>query len=167
QKNVLFMAASGNGDANGNGVNIDANPFYPAAAAQANVVSISASTSGGTLAGWANFGAKNVDLGAPGVSILSARNGNTYARLTGTSMATPYISGLAAMLWAKRPDLSANEIRTILFSSVNKGETFTGKVVTGGNINWSAATQIAAEYKHDPNNSGIPGITPNSECAMN
>jgi len=167
QKNILFMAASGNGDANGNGVNIDANPFYPAAAPQGNVVSVSASTSAGTLAGWANYGAKNVDLGAPGVSILSARNGNTYARLTGTSMATPYISGLAAMLWAQRPDLSANEIRDILFASVNKEASFSGKVVTGGNINWSTATQIAGQYKHDPNNTGTPAITPNTQCAIN
>lgn len=166
QASVLFMAASGNGDSSGVGVNIDRSPFYPAAYAHSNVISVAASNDSGILAGWSNYGANNVDLAAPGVSILSARNGNTYARLTGTSMATPYVSGVAALLWAKRPDLSANEIRKILFSSVTSGSSFAGKMTTGGNINWSVASQIAGQYQHDPNDKGIPGITPNSQCGL-
>jgi subtilisin family serine protease len=164
---ILFTAAAGNGDANGNGVNIDKSPFYPAADPHSNVISVAASDSSGILAGWSNYGAKNVDLGAPGVSILSARNGNTYARLSGTSMATPYISGLAAMLWAKRPDLSAHEIRNVLLSSVDQNSSYAGKVVTGGSVNWSTAVQVAAQYKHDPSDTGLPAIVPSdaNQCA--
>ncbi len=164
---ILFTAAAGNGDANGNGVNIDSSPFYPAADTHSNVVSVAASDDAGVLAGWSNFGVKGVDLGAPGVSILSARNGNTYARLTGTSMATPYISGLAASLWSKRPDLNANEIRNILLSSVNQNSSYAGKDVTGGTVNLSAAVQLAAQYQHDPSNTGVPAIVPSdsTQCS--
>ncbi len=165
QAGILFPAAAGNGDSNGVGINIDSRVFYPAAFGHDNVISVAASTSSGTLAGWSNYGAKNVDLAAPGVSILSARNGNTYARLTGTSMATPYVSGVAAMLWAKRPDLSVNEIRKILFATVTPGNSFAGKMTTGGNINWEAALQKAGEYQHDPNDKGVTEIVPQeSQC---
>lgn len=162
QANTLFMAASGNGDANGNGINIDQEVFYPAAFPLSNVISVAAATDSGTLADWSNYGAKNVDLAAPGVSILSTRNGNSYMRLSGTSMATPYVSGVAAMLWSQRPDLSASEIRKILLSSVTTGNSFTGKMTTGGDINWSAASQMAAHYQHDPNQTSSPGIVPSS-----
>jgi subtilisin family serine protease len=157
---ILFTAAAGNGDANGVGINIDVNLFWPAAFAHDNVISVSATTAAGTLAGWSNYGAKNSDLGAPGVSILSARNGNTYAKLTGTSMATPFVSGVAAMLWGRRPDLSVNEIRKILFSTVTAAKSFTGKVTTGGTINWEEALKKAENYKHDPSDKGVSEIVP-------
>ncbi len=154
QAHILFMAASGNGDANGNGVNIDQTSFYPASFQHENIISVAATTKTGSLAAWSNYGGRSVDLAAPGTSILSTRNGNAYASLTGTSMATPYVSGVAAMLWAQRPDLSVNEIRKIIFGSVSSGSSFSGKVMTGGAINPTTARQVAASYQHDPNDNG-------------
>jgi subtilisin family serine protease len=164
QANVLFMAAAGNGDSNGVGINIDQNLFYPAADPHDNVISVAAADDSGVLAGWSNYGLKNVDLAAPGVNILSTRNGNNYVRMSGTSMATPYVSGVAAMLWSQRPDLAYDEIRKILFSSTKPGASESGKMVTGGMINWSAAVQAATNYAHDPSDKGTPALTP-SECA--
>lgn len=69
------------------------------------------------------------------------------------------------MLWAKRPDLSVNEIRKILFATVTPGNSFAGKMTTGGNINWEAALQKAGEYQHDPNDKGVTEIVPQeSQC---
>jgi subtilisin family serine protease len=158
---VLFVAAAGNGDSNGNGVNLDQTPFYPAAYTHDNIISVAAADDSGVLAGWSNFGAQSVDLGAPGVSILSYRNGERTARLSGTSMASPYVAGIAAALWSERPDLSYTEVRKVLLSTTTDKSSLEGKVASNGEINWSAAEQMAAEYPHDPADTGSPN-TPDS-----
>ena len=92
-KGVLVVAAAGN-----DGVNADSRPAYPAAYPDSNILSVAATTSKDKLASFSNFGAKTVDLGAPGDRIASTYWKSDYAYMSGTSMAAPYVAAAAAML---------------------------------------------------------------------
>jgi thermitase len=109
---ILFVAAAGNDSANN-----DSTETYPANAALPCVISVAATNSSDQKAGFSNFGASSVDLGAPGDAIFSTLPGNKYQNLSGTSMATPLVSGLAALLKAADSSLSAEEAKAALMHS--------------------------------------------------
>jgi subtilisin family serine protease len=100
---ILFVAAAGNGNALGYGVDNDAQAFYPAGYDLSNVISVAASDSYDDLAQFSNYGATSVDIAAPGVSILSTEPEATYHMRSGTSMAAPFVSGTAALIWSRVP----------------------------------------------------------------
>lgn len=104
---ILFVCAAGNA-----GNNIDDTPAFPAAYSidQPNAISVAAVNSSGTLASFSNFGHNSVSVAAPGVSIFSTYPG-TYAALSGTSMSTPYVSGIAVLLWSREPSLTPAEVK--------------------------------------------------------
>ncbi len=104
---ILFVCAAGNA-----GFNIDDTPAFPAAYAidLPNAISIAAIDQGGSLASFSNFGHNSVSVAAPGVSIFSTYPG-TYAALSGTSMSTPYVSGIAVLLWSQEPSLTPAEVK--------------------------------------------------------
>lgn len=163
---ILFVAAAGNGDAAGNGINIDRAPFYPASYTHDNIISVAAAGAGDFLTRFSNYGRTSVDLAAPGLNIRSTRNGNTYAVLSGTSMASPYVAGVAAMLWNARPDLSYKEIRYLLFRSVNSAQILWGKIATSGSIDPTRALNIASSYNHNPNDNAVPEFMDSSACPL-
>ena len=132
------MAASGN-----DGVNTDQFPQYPAGYDLGNLISVAALNRKDELASFSNYGVARVHVAAPGANILSTWPGNEYEEHSGTSMATPMVSGVAALVLSRRPDLSVDELRSILFKSVDKIPHLNGKVSTGGRI--SAATAVGAE----------------------
>ena len=109
--NMLFVAAAGN-----NATNTDNNPSYPASYNLDNIISVAATSRTDELATFSNFGATSVDLGAPGVEILSTLSGNQYGLLSGTSMASPHVAGAAALLWSNDPSLFAIEIKNKIIS---------------------------------------------------
>jgi subtilisin family serine protease len=126
----LFIVAAGNSSANN-----DATPTYPANYALANIISVAAMTDADALASYSNYGATTVHLGAPGSNILSTTPNRQYAYLSGTSMATPHVTGVAALLWTQRPTLTASQVKNILLTTVRKTASMNGKTVSGGMVN--------------------------------
>jgi subtilisin family serine protease len=126
-RDVLMVHAAGN-----DGANIDSTESYPtreyADGGQAALwIEVGASSSDGgeaLAASFSNYGAETVDLFAPGASIYSTVPGNGYERNDGTSFAAPMVTGLAALIMAHHPDLSAAQVRSlILETAVPYGDT--------------------------------------------
>jgi subtilisin family serine protease len=134
---ILFIAAAGNATNNN-----DANLSYPASYNVPNVISVASITSTGALSGFSNYGATQVDLGAPGSGIFStipvSSKGkiiSSYASYNGTSMATPHVAGAAALYAASHPGASAQTIKNAILSNVTATPSLAGKTVTGGRLN--------------------------------
>jgi hypothetical protein len=146
QAGVLFVAAAGNGGSDGRGDNNDFFASYPAnystaaGAGYDSVISVAAITSSGALASFSNYGSQTVDLGAPGVSILSTVPGG-YAYYSGTSMATPHVTGAIALYAAAHPGATAQAIKAAILESAAATPTasLAGKTLTGGRLNLGAA----------------------------
>jgi subtilisin family serine protease len=144
-KNVLFVVAAGNGGADGVGDNVDATPQYPCAHALDNIVCVGASDQRDALAGFSNFGARSVDLLAPGVNVLSTVPAEgasyteyDYAFLDGTSMATPHVAG-AAMIAGREPNIAVDDLKQALLGSTDPLPQAASRTVTGGRLNAHAA----------------------------
>ena len=87
------------------------------------------------LASFSNYGAQTVDLGAPGVRILSTLPGDRYGWYSGTSMATPHVTGVAALIKSQRPELDDAQLKAQILQYVDKQPSLEGKTVTGGRLN--------------------------------
>ena len=128
--------ASGNSSAN-----IDKRLSYPAAYSNSNLISVASITSTGSLSSFSNYGLKNVDLGAPGSGIYSTLPGanatSTYGSYSGTSMATPHVTGAAALYKSTHPQATAAEIKSAILNSVTPTTSLSGKCLTGGRLNVS------------------------------
>lgn len=135
---IIFIAAAGNSSTNN-----DMRPHYPSNYQLPNVVSVAALTRKDVLARFSNYGAKTVHIAAPGAEIMSTWPGNQYEEHSGTSMATPVVSGVAALILSVNPDLSVTELRKRLLDSVDKFPTLDGKISSGGRVN--AARAVRAE----------------------
>jgi subtilisin family serine protease len=132
---MLFVAAAGNGGDDGVGDDNDAVASYPSNYDLPNVVSVAATDRNDALARFSNYGAATVDLAAPGVDIASTVPGATYGLMSGTSMATPHVSGVAALAWSRKPGANPAEVRGALLGGVDKVPSLAGKVATGGRLN--------------------------------
>ena len=137
----LFVTAAGNyGNGNGSGGwnNDDSNNahhIYPSDYNSSNIISVAATNQNDDLASFSNYGTTSVDVGAPGVNILSTYLDNGYIYDSGTSMAVPYVSGLAGLVWSKRPYLSPSQVKNIILGAGDKKLSLKNKVVTGRRIN--------------------------------
>ena len=145
---ILFVASAGN-DAE----DTDYYTVYPAGYDIPNVISIAATDKNDNLASFSNFGSSTVDIGAPGIDILSSVPGNRYDSYSGTSMAAPHVSGAAALLKALKPSLTHLEIKNILMKSVDPIPSLYGMTVTGGRLNIQNA--ITSTYTVHNINNGI------------
>lgn len=136
---MLFVVSAGNGDYFGNGYNIDNWPIYPAAFSSGNIISVANMNFDGSLAGSSNYGPNSVDIAAPGTYILSTTPGGGYEFLSGTSMSAPMVTGVAALIYSCRTDMSIMDVRNAILSTARSTDTLSGCLSTGGMIDAYAA----------------------------
>lgn len=148
KKGLLLIKAAGNEN-----VNIDDEIHFPTvydnkgAEVSKNVITVGANTmdNNNLRASFSNFGKKSVDVFAPGNKIYSTvpNKDGEYKNESGTSMASPVVAGVAALVWAHYPKLTAIDIKQILLESVNKNPALTDISVTGGVVDAYKAVQLA------------------------
>ncbi len=132
-KGALICAAAGNDNSN--------SPIYPAASNKTAVLTVGATDSNDQMASFSNYG-DWVDVSAPGVSIYSTYLDHSYLQMDGTSLASPHVAGLAALLFSYFPDISPLEGKTRIMRSVDLLEDLKGENITSGRINaYSALTK--------------------------
>ncbi len=135
-KGLLFVAAAGNESKDNDGPN----PNYPSSYTHESVIAVAASTDRDVLATFSNYGATSVDLAAPGEEIYSTTPGNAYEYLSGTSMATPHVSGAAALIWAYQlPNTNWRKVKYTLFGAVDYVRNLEGWVLLDGRLNVNEA----------------------------
>lgn len=127
---VIFVAAAGNSSSNNDSV-----PTYPANYTVPNIMSIAATSDTDGFASFSNFGASTVGVGSPGVNILSTYPGNTTYRMSGTSMSTPFVSGIAALMVREAPSMNGYQLRSLLYGAANGISALVSKTSTQARIN--------------------------------
>ncbi len=129
----IFVAAAGN-DSSDNG----RTPSFPANYNLSHIISVAASTSANTLASFSNYGS-NVDIAAPGSSILSTMPNNRYGYMSGTSMAAPHVAGAIALLWGQKPTATAAELIDLVMKSA---DSFEAGATQHGRLNLGKAATL-------------------------
>ena len=143
---VLFIAAAGNGH-QGAGYNndTDAKPAYPASYDHENIISVAALDNSDALGSFSNWGARTVDIGAPGVAVFSTTVENNYSdtvidlfgiKVTwdGTSMACPHVAGAAALYWAANPNATWRQVKDAILRTAKPVSSLRGKAVSNGKL---------------------------------
>jgi thermitase len=133
-KGVLFAAAAGN-----SGQDNDVNPHYPSSYDVPNVIAVMATDQNDARATFSCVGKTSVDIAAPGVGILSTLPNNQYGSLSGTSMATPFVSGAAALVKAVNQAWNGEKIKQHLIDTVDKIPGLNGLNVSNGRLNLAKA----------------------------
>ena len=135
--NILFIAAAGN-----SGANNDTTPSYPASYPNSNIIAVASITSSGAMSSFSQYGATSVDICAPGSGIWSTVSVRSkgqyvsgYASYNGTSMATPHVTGAAALYKSTRPSASAADVKAAIMGNALGTASCNGKVVSNGRLN--------------------------------
>eukprot|EP00927_Polykrikos_kofoidii_P077434 TRINITY_DN74372_c0_g1_i1.p1 TRINITY_DN74372_c0_g1~~TRINITY_DN74372_c0_g1_i1.p1 ORF type:complete len:470 (+),score=59.66 TRINITY_DN74372_c0_g1_i1:127-1536(+) len=134
---VLFVSSAGN-----NGRNSDHFSHFPSNYKTKNMINVASTTSRGRLSSFSNYGPTTVMVAAPGSNILSTVRQNRYGEMSGTSMAVPHVSGLAALIWMFRPNLSVHQVKDTILKSVVKLRPLEGRIVTEGIIDAQRALAL-------------------------
>lgn len=140
---ILFLAAAGN-----DGFNISQQPFYPASFPHSNIISVAATQANDQLTSFSNYSQESVDVAAPGSQILSTVTGNRYMKMSGTSMATPFVAGLAVLVKAANQKLNFSEIKSIIKFTVDQKVGLQNQIESKGRINAKKAVDLALQYKN-------------------
>ncbi len=138
QRGILFITAAGNGNFFGIGLNNDQTPFYPCNHYLPNVICVASTTRTDGRSTFSNYGRRNVHIGAPGTDILSTVRGNGYASQSGTSMATPHVTGVAALLKSADPNLDWIAIKNLILAGGDNASSM-ANTVTQKRLNANSA----------------------------
>ena len=141
KSNMLFVCAAGN-----DGKNLNNMPVYPGSYDLDNVICVANIKSDGTINRLSNYSSRYVDLAAPGTDIYSTVPGDKYRNMSGTSMATPYVSGVAAFLHSYYNGIGASQIRQLIMDNTTYSQSLRGRVATSGYLN---AYKPLAAYDSD------------------
>ena len=166
---ILFVAAAGNVDNGTIEPNNDLVPHFPASFNVPNIISVNSTNQTDNIPGFSHFGATSVDLGAPGESILSTTPNctdpgpfpafpcdpsfpvnatptqDTYTFFSGTSMSAPMVSGAAALLWAQNPNLTVQQVKSLLLYNGDVQASLVNKSLTGRRLNVANSFQSLQE----------------------
>ncbi len=127
---VIFVAAAGNSKTDN-----DSKPHFPSNYEVPNVISVGAFTGAGAKADFSCYGKKTVHVFAPGKDILSTVPGNSYKKMSGTSMATPFVSGIIGLLVSHYPNITPEEAKAKVIATSTKTEALSSFSVSGGRVN--------------------------------
>jgi len=150
---VLIVAAAGNDHHNSD---LEEFRYYPAAyeaKGLKNIITVASIDSEDRILPSSNWGLKSVDVAAPGEGILSTIPGGRYGKMTGTSQATAFVSGLAALILSKAPQLSPIQVKDLILRNVTQVSSLRSKVASGGKID--AYRALAGLYLNIPKIKGI------------
>jgi subtilisin family serine protease len=141
EQGILFVAAAGNSSTDN-----DKRAHYPSNFDLPNVISVAAMDRTDSITSFSNYGAKTVHIAAPGRDILSTWLNDSYREASGTSMAAPQVSGVAALILANEPGLSVEKLRDRILKSADTLDSLKGKVATGGRLCATSALGITESH---------------------
>jgi subtilisin family serine protease len=137
---ILFVAAAGNDT-----LNNDRNGSFPSNYNLDNVLAVAATDAADALATFSNFGVNTVDVGAPGVEIMTTMVEGGYGYIDGTSFSSPYTAGVAALVSSHATTASYQLVRQAIMDGADRIPSLNGKVFTGGRVNAFNALQRIEE----------------------
>jgi len=129
---ILFIAAAGNSSSNNDG-----SPHYPSSYPNNNVIAVASTTRTDSMSSFSSYGATSVDIGAPGTDIYSCTydSDSSYGYKSGTSMATPHVAGACALLKARFPSFTYQQLKARLLDNVDATPAMAGRCVSNGRMN--------------------------------
>ena len=140
RKGILVIAAAGNEKSN---IDLKENYYFPASYGLGNIITVGAHDQENKIISSSNYGEKSVDIAAPGLRIKSAIPGSGAGVMTGTSQATAFVTGVAALIKSNFPQLNYQQVRNIILSSAKKLPTLKGKVLGAGKLDAGRAIELA------------------------
>ncbi len=140
KKGILFVAAAGNERANSDKI-----PYYPADYGLDNIISVTAFNPSQEVLSSSNWGVLSVDIAAPGQNILSTLPGNSYGFMTGTSQATAFVTGAAALVMSHKTGFKHNDVKKYILASGDALSSLAEKTKTSRKLNLYKALTILDE----------------------
>ena len=143
ERGVLIVAAAGNEHHN---TDVDDYRYYPAAYQQKglrNIITVASIDSENKILPSSNWGVRSVDVAAPGEGILSTIPGGRYGKMTGTSQATAFVSGIAALILSRAPGLLPYQVKELIIRNATPVMNLRGKVASGGKVDAYRALSAA------------------------
>ncbi len=153
RKGILVVAAAGNEESN---IDDKKKAYFPASYGLKNIITVTAHDEDLKILSSSNYGKSSVDIFAPGYRIKSSLQNGRVGYLTGTSQATAFVTGVAALIKSQFPTLSTEKIKEIIKLSAKKEPTMEGKCTTGGRLDAASALQLASQYAGDSQDATTP-----------